>query len=289
MTAQASAEEITRSSKSNLALAFVALPKAKRRDITTFYAFCRVVDDIADAPDQAPGTKQVALDAWKGAIQSAFLGEPLLAAELRGVISKYGIRRELLLEIIAGVEMDLKGAAYQTFEDLRLYCYRVASAVGLVSIEIFGYSNPLCRQYAIDLGLALQMTNILRDVGQDFDNEGRVYLPLEDMARFGCTVADIENKRAGRPLLDLMQFEAARAHEFYRNAIAHLPPEDRKAMTAAEIMRKVYSRLLAKMQSDGFRVFDKRYSLSKVEKLCIVGAVLLASLGGGASKSVTGR
>ena len=275
MTPQPSAADITKSSKSNLALAFVALPKARRRDITTFYAFCRIVDDIADSQTETPAAKQTGLDAWKRAIQTSFAGEAALAADIRDLIAKYRIQPELFLEIIAGVEMDLHGAAYATFEDLRLYCYRVASAVGLVSIEIFGYKNPGCREYAINLGLALQLTNILRDVGQDFDNGGRVYLPREDMTRFGCTPDDLQNKRTGENLHKLLEFEATRADEFYRAATTALPPEDRRSMTAAEIMRCVYSSLLARMRRDGFRVFEKRYSLSKLEKLAIVSSTLL--------------
>src|SRR5207302_7552774 len=142
---------------------------------------------------------------------------------------------------------------YERFEDLRLYCYRVASAVGLVSIEIFGYRNPACKQYAVDLGLALQLTNILRDVAEDWAKGGRIYLPREDMARFGYTPDDIARQRYDDTFLALMDFEAERAISFYRSATSLLPPEDRKSMIAAEIMRNVYGRLLARMRRDRFR------------------------------------
>ena len=161
------AAKITRQSKSNLALAFVSLGPKQREDITTFYAFCRLIDDIADAPGVAVGAKREALAQWRVALREERAMEPALARELRALIAKYRLTPEMLEEIIAGVEMDLSISRYANFEDLRLYCYRVASAVGLVSIEIFGYRNPRCRDYAIELGLALQTTNIIRDVGKD--------------------------------------------------------------------------------------------------------------------------
>ncbi len=176
------AAKITRDSKSNLALAFVALGRERRNDITVFYAFCRVIDDIADSPDGSPEQKADDLRAWRKWIREISPDEPELAGDVRGLYSKHAITPEMLDEIIDGVEMDLRGVRYATFEDLRLYCYRVASAVGLVSIEIFGYRNPVCRDYAIQLGLALQVTNIIRDVGKDLGND-RIYLPQEDLKR----------------------------------------------------------------------------------------------------------
>ncbi|SRR5579862_2071056 len=269
-------EEITRSSKSNLALAFISLPKEKRQDMTSFYAFCRVVDDIADSAASSPEEKEAGLNAWKRCIHGQFPGEPALGMEIRRLIAKYDIPPEYFFEIIAGVEMDLRGAAYRTFEDLRVYCHRVACVVGLASIEIFGYQNPACRQYAVNLGMALQLTNIIRDVGQDFDNGGRIYLPLEDRERFGYSAADLGQKRFNDAFRQLLEFEAARAIAFYDSAAAGLPREDRQAMVAAEIMRHVYRRLLARMQSDGFRVLEKRYGLNKAAKLATVCGVLLS-------------
>ena len=163
-----SAEEITRASKSNLAFAFVSLGKARRRDITIFYAFCRLIDDIADSTELAAEEKARRLTVWREALRGPVAQEPPLAPEVRGLINRYAITPAMLEEIIDGVEMDLTISRYETFAALREYCYRVASAVGLVSIEIFGYQNPACREYAIELGLALQMTNILRDVGERF-------------------------------------------------------------------------------------------------------------------------
>jgi len=277
--APSDAREITRASKSNLALAFVSLPRERRDDITVFYAWCRVIDDIADDPGQAVGHRRAALDAWKQAISQPTPGESGLAAPVRALIAKYQLHGGHFLEIIAGVEMDLDGVTYETWDDLRLYCYRVASAVGLVSIEIFGYRDAGCKTYAVELGLALQLTNILRDVGQDFANGGRIYLPREDLARFGYTGEDLAAGRHNDAFLALMRFEAERAAGFYRSAATALPPADRPTMVAAEIMRAVYRRLLDRMQRDGFRVFTQRYSLSKLEKIAlIVGTTLRCKL-----------
>jgi phytoene synthase len=153
----------------------------------------------------------------------------------------------------------------------------VASAVGLVSIEIFGYTNPRCKEYAVDLGLALQLTNILRDVGQDLNNGGRVYLPLEDLERFGYSLEDLAARRPNDAFLRLMQFEADRAGTFYQRAIAALPPEDRRSMLAAEIMRGVYWRVLQRMRAGDFRVFDQRYRLTGLEKLWTIVSTVVRS------------
>src|SRR5437763_4568748 len=199
------AAKITRQSKSNLALAFVALGRERRRDITIFYAFCRVVDDIADSTELSIIEKQLRLANWRQMRRASAPEEPLLAGDVRQLMHKYSLPPDMLEEIIAGVEMDLSIARYPTFEELRVYCYRVASAVGLVSIEIFGYKNPSCRQYAIHLGLALQMTNIIRDVGKDL-RSGRIYLPQEDLARFNYSEADLEQKRYNDSFVGLMEF-----------------------------------------------------------------------------------
>ena len=229
----------------------------------------RIVDDIADEPGDARG-KQAGLDAWRRAVAEEFAGEPPLAAPVRAVIAKYSLPVAHFREIIAGVEMDLRGAAYATLEELRGYCHRVASVVGLVSIEIFGCRDPRSREYAGHLGLALQLTNILRDVGQDLANEGRIYLPAEDLARFGVTREDLAAHRRDERFLALMDFEAARARDFFEKARQSLPAGDRRALVAAEIMAAIYRRLLDRMQRDRFRVFDRRYSLPKWEKLAIV-------------------
>jgi phytoene synthase len=264
------AQEITRASKSNLALAFVALPPERREDITVVYAWCRVIDDIADDPGQSVADRRAALDAWKIALREASPNEPSLAPSVRAIIARHQLEIDQFLEIIAGVEMDLAGTTYATWDDLRLYCYRVASAVGLVSIEVFGCREPASREYAISLGLALQLTNILRDVGEDWRNGQRVYLPREELARFGYSLEDLAAGRRNEAFLALMRFEADRAHAFYAEAVAARPERDRRALVAAEIMRTVYHRILQRMERDHFGVFTQRYRLGRLEKLAIV-------------------
>lgn len=271
------AAQITRQSKSNLALAFISLGRQERRDITVFYAFCRVIDDIADATDSTIEEKRRSLNDWRRWLHVSTGNEPPLARDLRSVMAKHSIAPEMPEEIIEGVEMDLNKSRYATFEELRIYCYRVASAVGLVSIEIFGYRNPACKEYAIELGLALQMTNIIRDVGKDLQN-GRIYLPLEDLARFNYSEAELGDRQYNDRFVRLMEFEAARAREFFTRAAALLPREDRRAMIAAEIMASVYSALLRRMEKDKFRVFGKEYRLGKLQKAGRVAAQLLKSI-----------
>jgi 15-cis-phytoene synthase len=268
------AAKITRDSKSNLALAFVALGRERRNDITIFYAFCRVIDDIADDAKTSTEEKGRALKAWRKWIRESAPDEPALAGDVRGLYAKYAITPPMLDEIIDGVEMDLGNVRYETFEALRLYCYRVASAVGLVSIEIFGYRDAACRDYAIQLGLALQVTNIIRDVGKDLGN-GRIYLPQEDLSRFGYSEADLRARIHSDEFVQLMDFEASRAEDFFSHAAVLLPREDRRSMVAAEIMASVYHALLRRMKVDRFRVFEKEYKLSKIEKSGRVAGQLL--------------
>jgi phytoene synthase len=269
------AETITRASKSNLALAFVSLPRERRDDITVFYAWCRVIDDIADDPGQTVEQRRAALDLWKEALSQSVPGESTLAVPVRALVKKYALHVRHFHEIIAGVEMDLARATYETWDDLRLYCHRVASVVGLISIEIFGCHDPLAVEYAEQLGLALQLTNILRDVGEDFANGGRIYLPREDMARFQYTPEDLAAQRHNSAFLALMNFEAERARGFYQAAVKAFPPRDRRALVAAEIMRAVYRRLLERMSGDGFHVFNQRYSLGRLKKISLIAATVL--------------
>jgi 15-cis-phytoene synthase len=260
------AAEITRASKSNLAFAFIAMSGSRRRDITTFYAFCRVIDDIADDNQRDQEAKRHELTVWRECLRSVRADEPALAKPVRQLMSNYPITPEMLEEIIAGVEMDVDIRRYATWEELRVYCHRVASAVGLVSIEIFGYRNPRCRDYAIALGLALQVTNIIRDVANDL-RAGRIYLPREDLSRFNYTEKDLQSGVTDTRFLQLMNFEATRADKFFADAIRLLPREDRRAMLPAEIMRSIYQGLLRRMKRDNFSVFEKDYRLSKIEKV----------------------
>jgi phytoene synthase len=274
MKTRDAAAEITRASKSNLALAFISLSGKRRRDITTFYAFCRVIDDIADDPARDPASKRRELASWRRWLRDESADEAALATSVRRLMSEYPITPEMLEEIITGVEMDVDVRRYATFEELRVYCYRVASAVGLVSIEIFGYKNPQCRDYAAQLGQALQMTNIIRDIATDL-NADRIYLPAEDLARFDYAEADLEQRTYDSRFIELMRFEATRTDGFFSEAARLLPPEDRRSMVPAEIMRSVYQALLRQMKLDNFRVFERNYRLNKLEKVGRVTAQLL--------------
>ena len=251
--------------KSNLAFALGCLTQERKRDALVFYDFCRAVDDIADEPGRSPAEKAELLELWKAALS---LGNGVPSA-LANVLTRYKIDRRLLVEIVRGVEMDIEPSRYQTYEELRAYCWQVASAVGLVSIEIFGCKNPQSKLYAERLGYALQMTNILRDVAEDAA-AGRIYLPLEDLRKFEVTEADLLQGKPGENFGDLMRFEAQRARALFATANRALPLDDLSALRPAEIMRAIYERILSRMEGDGFRVFQKRYRLSKAEKLWVL-------------------
>jgi 15-cis-phytoene synthase len=273
------AKEITKKSQSNLAFAFFSLPKQTRQDITTFYAFCRRVDDAADDPDVPLADRQRWLQGWRRWLVDSEPSEPGFAAELRTLLHKYKIDPQLLEEILLGVEMDLVPARYDDFQALYRYCYRVASAVGLVSIEIFGYRNPQCKEYAQKLGLALQLTNIIRDVDRDFGNGGRIYLPLNELKMFDYSEKALQNRTYNSEFVRLMQFQAERAHSFFREAERLLPPEDRRSMVAAEGMRAIYHTLLRKIERDQFKLFEKRYQLSRLEKgMLVAGQIALKTV-----------
>ncbi len=279
------AAEITRASKSNLAFAFIAMSGARRRDITTFYAFCRVIDDIADDNQRDRETKRRELSQWRQSLRGEAAGEPALAKPVRELMSRYPITPEMLEEIITGVEMDIDIRRYATWDELRIYCHRVASAVGLVSIEIFGYKNPGCRDYAIALGLALQVTNIIRDVARDLKAD-RIYLPGEDLARFDYREEDLRNGLTDTRFIQLMNFEADRAEKFFTESTRLLPREDHRAMLPAEIMRSIYQALLRRMKLDNFRLFEKDYRLSKTEKVGRAAAQLVKTFEFAARTSV---
>jgi phytoene synthase len=264
------AEKITKKSKSNLAFAFVSLPKQKRKDITSFYAFCRQIDDAADDPDIPLEERRQWLQGWRRWLIQKEEGEPAFAAQVREIAEKYKIDRQLFEEILLGVETDLEPVLFQNFNELSRYCYRVASAVGLVSIEIFGYRNPACKIYADRLGMALQLTNIIRDVDKDLKNGGRIYLPLNELRMFGYSEAELRKRKYDGRFVHLMRFQAERAHSFFREARRVLPQEDRRTMVAAEGMRAIYYELLRRIENDQFRVFEKDYRLTRTRKAMII-------------------
>ena len=271
-------QKIARKSRSNLAFAFFSLPKEKRQDISTFYAFCRNVDDAADAPGVSLAERKALIEGWRSWIRRSDPKEPGFAGEIRQLIRKYSLKILHFEDILNGVESDLEPVRFETFSRLSEYCYRVASAVGLISIEIFGYRNPRCRDYAYYLGLALQLTNIIRDVGVDLKNGGRIYLPLDEMARFNYSEADLVQRKYDDRFIELMKFQAERAHAYFQKAVEVLPPEDRRSMIAAELMRQIYYRLLTRIEKDQFRVLSKKYRLSRPEKLWIISRHFVTKL-----------
>lgn len=238
----------------------------------TFYAFCRVVDDIADDPALAIEDKRETLAEWRNGVLQGFRAPDELQAELMALPERYGIDRRLLAEIIDGVACDLDRVRYETFTDLLAYCYKVASVVGLVSIRIFGCTHERSARYAVDLGYALQLTNIIRDVGEDARNDGRIYLPLEDLRRFGVTEDEILSGTYSTRFTELMRFEYDRARSYFASARELLPAEDRRHMISAEMMGQVYREILEKIARGGFRVLHQRVGLSKFRKLGILAS-----------------
>jgi phytoene synthase len=262
--------EITRRSRSSFYYAFILLPPERRRALNAVYAFCRFIDDIAD--DESIREPAILLTRWREELDRVYAGVPTraLSRALADSARRFAIPRVHFEEIIAGVEMDLTRTRYQTFEELRPYCYRVASALGLICIEIFGYRNPSAKTYAENLGLALQLTNILRDVRED-GARGRIYLPVEDLARFNVSEDEILGGVYSSNFVSLMDFEAKRARELYAAAQMALAAEDRSTLLTAEAMRLIYGALLERITKSNYRVLDRRHRLSAPHKLYLVG------------------
>ena len=264
---------ITRKSASNLALAFVLLPRPKRDAMTALYAFCREVDDVADNETVPVDTRRGRLAEWRADVKRACENQSPqfpVNRELQPVIRQFNLRFELFDDLIEGCEMDLDIKRYENFEALEKYCYHVASVVGLLSIEIFGYKNPACRDYAVCLGRALQFTNILRDVRTDAIRD-RIYLPQSELKKFHVSEAEILDSKYSDRYFALANSVAGRAKDFYRLAQKTLPPEDRKAMVAAELMGSVYWRLLLKLERGKFDVFGPQpLKLSRPHKFTLI-------------------
>lgn len=269
-------------SRSNFFYSFSLLPKDQRMAMKSVYEFCRYTDDLVDEeiePDVA-GTnlgneaklnkKRIRLDWWRDEVEKCYDGSskhPILR-NLYKVISRFKIPKQYFLTLIDGVEMDLVRNRYETFEELNGYCYAVASIVGLITIEIFGYKFERTKEYAIDLGIALQLTNILRDIKKDA-SMGRIYLPAEDLRRFGVREEDILNGEYSLQFINLMNFEVVRAREYYASARAKLGKGERFTLFAAQIMDAIYFRLLRKIELAEYDVFQHRISVSTPHKLWI--------------------
>jgi len=256
-------------SGSSFYYSFLFLPQERRRAITALYAFCREVDDVVDECSDAT-IARAKLAWWRAELAAAYHGTPQhpVARALAEVAPRFNLAEARLAEIIDGMEMDLDLNRYPTFDALKLYCHRVAGVVGLLSAEIFGYQDPRTLEYAADLGMAFQLTNIIRDVGEDVRRD-RIYLPLDEIERHGVTVADLAQSRETAGFRRLMEFQIERALGYYRQAFAKLPPVDRRAQRAGIIMAAIYRALLDEIRRDGCRVLTQRTSLTPVRKLWI--------------------
>jgi 15-cis-phytoene synthase len=261
--------QLTRKSRSNFYYSFLFLSKEKRQAIYAVYAFCRSVDDVADG-DASDGEKQMLLDEWRREIERCYKGKPEhpITVKLAQSLQRFPIPREHFEELIAGVEMDLTHTRYSTFGELYEYCYRVASVVGLMCIEIFGYRNPKAKDYAIALGVALQLTNIMRDLKGDAER-GRIYLPLEDLTRVGYREEELLQCAYTPAFIELMGVAATRARQYFHRARHLLTEEDRRSLVAAEIMGAIYYRLLETIEAQHYRVFDRTITLPTSHKLWI--------------------
>lgn len=272
---------IARKSKSNLAFALACLPAERRRDMVSFYAFCRIVDDIADDPDVDVDAKRATLKAWRQAVlcKGEGISDPVLE-EVVLLPEKYQFSPELLAEIIDGVASDQDKVRYENIDELLAYCYKVASVVGIVSSRIFGARDARSTDYAVMLGYALQLTNIMRDVGEDARETGRIYLPLDEMRQHGVSEDDILHGRYSPGFTALMEQQYQRARSYYQKAAQLLPAQDRQCMIAAKMMGQIYSEILEKLHRTGYLVFDRRERLSRLRKGLILGRYWVKGLMG---------
>ena len=264
----------------NFYYSFLVLPPDKRRAIVAVWDFCRAVDDgVDEAPDSNAAMTEIAR--WRGELAAAFEGGTPGTSQGRALtplIRQFNLPRPAFESLIEGVEMDLGSRRYDTFADLYEYCIRVASAVGLICLEIFEYGDPRSRQYAVDLGVALQLTNILRDVPEDL-RKGRVYIPQEDLRRHGCSEEDLarESARAGGGVREpkvkaLLRQQAQRAREYYRKAAEGLPRTDARRLLAAEIMGAVYRGILTRIERSDYDVFSRVVRIPRPRRALIAAA-----------------
>jgi len=267
--------------KTSFYYSFLVLPRAKRDVIVAVWDFCRAVDDAVDL-ESDPVKARAALEEWRREVDRVFNGTPQTrqGIALKTLAAPFSLPREQFDALVDGVGMDITPLRFQTFSELEPYCLRVASSVGLICAEIFGYRDPVVREYARDLGVALQLTNILRDVGADF-SQRRLYIPLDEMARFGVTEDDIarECREAGAGVKSasaraLLAFQAGRAREYFAKAARSLPDAERRAVLAAEIMRAIYEETLRRIEDEGFDVFSRVIRIRRVTQARIAAGVL---------------
>lgn len=267
MTPDQYCQEKAASSGSSFYYSFMFLPPDKRRAITALYAFCREVDDVVDECSDE-NVARTTLNWWRTEVIAIYAGKPQhpVCQALVPLVKQFNMPQEHLLEIIDGMEMDLTQHTYADFKALQLYCYRVASVVGLLAAEIFGYTDCKTLKYAHDLGIAFQLTNIIRDVGEDA-RRGRIYLPLDELSQFGVHTGDILNAKESVDFQKLMQFQVERAQRFYQQAFEQLPATDRKAQRTGLIMAAIYRSTLDEIVASGCHVLKERVSLTPLRKL----------------------
>lgn len=263
----------TEAARSNFYYSFLFLPPEQRDAVLEVYSFCHEVDELVDHP-RAGSDPRAELDGWRRDIAALYdRGQPSARAQrLAPHVEAFALPRQAFLDILDGVEMDLERTRYATWDELQLYCRRVASAVGLLCIKIFGHRNPRSCDYALELGIALQLTNILRDIKQDA-HRGRIYLPTEDLERFGVSEEEILSGRSSDRMHEFMAFQCQRARSHFFRADTLLPPEDRMALYAAEIMGRIYLRILERIESDGFNIWGKRVTISRFRKALIAFSI----------------
>jgi 15-cis-phytoene synthase len=264
------AKNIARTSKSSFYYAFNLLPNEKRDAMNTVYAFCRKTDDIVDEGCEPDDIKYEKLHKWRIELEKAIKGhsEYSLLNKLGKTISQFNIPLAPFFDLLKGMEMDLQKKRYLTFEDLSSYCYCVASTVGLMCIEIFGYKHKSARDFAVNLGIALQLTNILRDVKKDAQR-GRIYLPQEDLDKFGYTEEQILRGDYNPNFVELMKYEVERAESYFKLATQNLNPDDKYSMFAARAMQHIYQKMLQKIIDARYDVYNKNIKVSKIQKVGI--------------------
>ncbi|HEX6321268.1 MAG TPA: presqualene diphosphate synthase HpnD [Burkholderiales bacterium] len=276
MTPDEYCQQKAAASGSSFYYAFLFLPAERRRAITALYAFCREVDDaVDDAAEMQVAAAKLAW--WRSELAGLYAGDPQhpVTRALAPFKEKFSITAERLNEIIDGMEMDLTQTRYLDWPGLERYCYRVAGVVGVLAAGIFGYRNPRTLDYARDLGIAFQLTNVIRDVGEDA-RKNRIYIPMEDLKRFSVPASDILQSRESDAFKALMAFQAARARSQYEKAMQALPPEDRRAQRSGLIMAAIYRALLEEIEADGFRVLVQKTSLTPLRKFYIAWKTWLA-------------
>ena len=266
-------QSVTRQRARNFYFAFLSLPPEQRRAIYAVYAFCRGCDDYSD-DDIEPRRKVELLEDYRRQLHACLRGEPSgpVFVALYDVAQRYQIPHQYFDEIIAGVQMDLTVTRYNSFQELYDYCYRVASVVGLICVEIFGYSDPQAKQSAIDLGIAMQLVNILRDIKEDSERD-RIYLPLEEMRRFGYTESDLFEGLVNEQFVELMKFQAQRARQYFEQGGRMIPMLPTRSRACPAILRGLYSELLNRIEGTHYNVYETRVRLSTPFKLWLAGKI----------------